>query len=551
MKLKGLIMMKRLLNAILVLALGGLMIPAQAMNDPFDDFFRNVDVNGMARGIGDGINDGAREIDRALQRRAEEQRVRRENLEAQANRGATQEERDWAREQLRSQARVNEQWENVGAQVTGQLANAYINIVQAPVEMIRERQRAANRLQEVAVEADINARANAQANQAMLQQKLDWVKEPRNLATVAGGVGLIVLAGYGAYQGVLLLADRIRQMYGTPTLATETSLLSVGERFEQFIFGKKIESSKVSDAIFNQELEKQFNEISTALKKAADSDDYLPNILLWGPAGTGKTLIAKRLARSSGMHYSVFPASSLSKYSTEEALLRLQELFEDAQKKGIKLVIFMDEAENTVLDRNKITDQKTAKIMTAILSYIGTERTDVCLIAATNRPEDLDDAFLSRCDYRIYVGAPDVNQRARIIKKYVTDYILTNPAPTRVPTIAGRIWSIISKPKPQPRIGVASDAVNDAMIQEIARRTEGFVGRDLSKMVFEMRRRAQVSPNKTLTKAMVEEVVARKLKEHEQQEGGFQRQAKMTKPAAKVAPVQATQSAKSGKARRS
>jgi hypothetical protein len=66
--------------------------------------------------------------------------------------------------------------------------------------------------------------------------------------------------------------------------------------------------------------------------------------------------------------------------------------------------------------------------------------------------------------------------------------------------------------------------VNDATIQEIARLTDGFVGRDLSKMIAEMRRCAQVAPNRTLTKAMVNEVVARKCKERVQQAGGFKRE---------------------------
>jgi len=505
-------MMKRFFNYALVFVLVGYMVPTMPMNNgvrnPLDAFMDNfANQNYQER-----MQREAQAMDRRFQQERVDARLRREQLRAAAMAGDQA-----ARAELDSELRTNEALEKGAIEIGTGVAKFQLHAANAVIDMAVNRQQAEQRLQEEVGKAAVKAKEDNKANIEMAKEMRKWLTEPKTIAAVASVVGLTVLAGVQKFFKATFLKD------GTIEAVNAVKVRSFAQDKKQLVFGKKIESKKISDVILSSELEKQIAEISDALKKAVVSDDFLPNILLWGPPGTGKTMIATRLARSAGIDYHIFPASSLSKYSETEALLRLQELFEDAKQKGLKLIIFIDEAENAFLDRNKITDTKIAKIVTQLLAYTGTESTDVCVIAATNRPEDLDEAFLTRCDYQLYVGTPDQTQRARIIKKYMTDYLLSIPPATRVPTLASRIWSIISKPKPKQRIAVAPEAVNDVSIQEIARLTDGFVGRDLSKMVFEMRRRALASPNKTLTKAMVDEVVARKLKERAQQDGGFKR----------------------------
>lgn len=510
-------MMKRFFNYTLALVLVGYMVPTmpRGPRDPFGGLraqMGNLENQGHVRRMAEQLR---RELENAQAAEAQRQ----QNLRAAARQGD-----QVAMDDIASSRRKEELLQAKGVDVLGQVAGLYVNAANAGIRMAENEQQAEQRLQEEVGKAAVNAKANKEASIVNLKQKLDWVKEPKNLATVAGGVGLTVLAGYGAYQSLLFLSEYVRHLYRNPILAQETSLLSLSEKMGQFFMGKKIEPKKLSDVIMTPEVEQQMTVIDSALKKAVVTDDFLFNMLIWGPPGTGKTMMAQRLARSSGLDFIYFSGSSLDQFSLEEALIKLHELFEYPKKTGKKMVIIIDEAERLLGKRSPSMPEKTAKILTDILTYLGTETSDYMAVALTNRPEDLDEAFLSRCDYRLYVGAPDQTQRARIIKKYMTDYLLSTPPATRVPTLASRLWSVFSKPKPKQRIAVAPDAVNDAAIQEIARLTDGFVGRDLSKMVFEMRRRAQVSPNKTLTKAMVDEVVARKCKEHAQQDGGFKRQ---------------------------
>lgn len=529
-------MMKRIFFKYLcALVLMGSAAQTMPMAPGVQGLFGGATMQDLARGMGDLLNDAGDGVERMARERRERNQREREQLERTLNNPqATQEARARAQAALEKIDRSDEGWENFALEANRKGFEIAGEMFRAPIEMLKEDQRAAGKLREAAV----NAEANKEASMANHRETLNWIREPKNLATVAGGVGLTVLAGYGAYQATALLAEMVRHMYRNPTLAQETSLLSLSERIGQFVLGKKVESKKLSDVIMTPEIEEQMTVIDSALKKAVATDDLLFNMLIWGPPGTGKTMVAQRLARSSGLDFIYFSGSSLDQFSLEEALIKLHELFEHPKKSGNKVVIIIDEAERLLANREKGLPEKTAKILTDVLTYLGTETSDYMVIALTNRPEDLDSAFLSRCDYRLFIGAPDQTQRERIIKKYITDYLLTNPPANRVPSLATKVWQMVSKPTPKPRIGVAPDAVNDAAIQEIARRTDGFVGRDLSKMVFEMRRRAQVSPNKTLTKEMVDDVVTRKCSEHAQQHGGFKRpDAVKAAPAAPVVPA--------------
>ncbi len=536
MNLKGTIMKKcffKYASVILMLALTGQLLPMAA---PGQGIFGGVTMQEIAHLMGQMMDGAANAVQQVVRERQEDQRIERARLEqALNNPHATQDARGRARAALERLDQEQQQWNNFALQANQRGFEALHQVVNMGMQMAQEEQRAAGRLREAAVIAEANKEAAIQN----FRETREWIKDPKNLAAVALGVGLTVLSGYGAYQATKILAEIVQHAYRNPTLAQETSLLSMKEKIGQFVFGAKVQPNKISDVIMTPEIEHQMTVIDGALKKAVSTDDLLFNMLIWGPPGTGKTMMAQRLARSSGLDFIYFSGSSLDQFSLEEALIKLHELFEYPKKTGKKVVIIIDEAERLLGKRSPGMPEKTAKILTDILTYLGSETSDYMAIALSNRPEDLDEAFLSRCDYRLYVGAPDQNQRARIIKKYATDYLFNTPPVTRVPTLAARLWNKISKPKLQPRIAIAPDALDDAMIEAIARQTDGFVGRDLSKMVFEMRRCAQVSADKTLTKEMVNTVVARKIKEHAQQDGGFKREETRVQstPAASVAPV--------------
>ncbi len=142
-------------------------------------------------------------------------------------------------------------------------------------------------------------------------------------------------------------------------------------------------------------------------------------LLLYGPPGTGKTLIAK--AASSTLKANFFEARTsalLSKfYGESEKIISM--LFEKARKNSPS-IIFMDEFDAIMVTRDADVHEATRRVISQFLVEIegfSTEKDEkVILIAATNRPWDLDDAMISRFHRKIYVPLPDAEARKHIFE---------------------------------------------------------------------------------------------------------------------------------------
>jgi len=142
-------------------------------------------------------------------------------------------------------------------------------------------------------------------------------------------------------------------------------------------------------------------------------------LLLYGPPGTGKTLIAK--AASNTLKANFFEARTsmlLSKfYGESEKIIGM--LFEKARKNSPS-IIFMDEFDAIMLTRDSGVHEATRRVISQLLVEIEGFSTDkdekVILIAATNRPWDLDDAMISRFHRKVYVPLPDAEARKQIFE---------------------------------------------------------------------------------------------------------------------------------------
>lgn len=147
-------------------------------------------------------------------------------------------------------------------------------------------------------------------------------------------------------------------------------------------------------------------------------------ILLYGLPGTGKTMVAKAIARETGAKmFTVKPSDLLSKWfgNSEKNVRRL---FKAARSEE-NAVIFFDEIEGFAGSRggdNDSMNRVVGELLTQMQGVTdGDEKGKILLIAATNRPWDIDSAFLrpGRFDERIYVPLPDSAARETIIKNAI------------------------------------------------------------------------------------------------------------------------------------
>ena len=146
-------------------------------------------------------------------------------------------------------------------------------------------------------------------------------------------------------------------------------------------------------------------------------------LLLFGPPGTGKTMIAKAVATECKCTFFSISASSLtSKYLGESEKL-VRALFQLAYEMQPS-VVFIDEVESILSKRKEGENDAMKRLKTEFLIQFdgvgSSEENRVLIIGATNRPFDLDPAVIRRLPKRVYVGPFDDEEKKGFIKKIIT-----------------------------------------------------------------------------------------------------------------------------------
>jgi transitional endoplasmic reticulum ATPase len=142
-------------------------------------------------------------------------------------------------------------------------------------------------------------------------------------------------------------------------------------------------------------------------------------VLLTGPPGTGKTLLAKAVANETdSSFFSIAGPEIMSKFYGESEK-HLREVFEQAEKNAPS-IIFIDEIDSIAPKRGDGTDQTERRIVAQILTLMDglKSRGQVVVMAATNRPDDIDSALRrpGRFDRELQINPPDERGRKEILK---------------------------------------------------------------------------------------------------------------------------------------
>jgi len=205
-------------------------------------------------------------------------------------------------------------------------------------------------------------------------------------------------------------------------------------------------------------------------------------VLMYGPPGAGKTLLAKAVSGETNSHFiSLSGPEIMGKYYGESEE-RLREIFKQAEENAPS-IIFIDEIDSIAPKREEVTGEVEKRVVSQLLTLMDgiKSRGKVVVIAATNRPDSIDPALRrpGRFDREIEIGIPDEEGRKEIL------VIHTRGMPL-------------------------NDKVN---LDQIAKITHGFVGADLENLAKEaaMRSLRRILPELDLEQEKISSEILQKI----------------------------------------
>jgi transitional endoplasmic reticulum ATPase len=141
-------------------------------------------------------------------------------------------------------------------------------------------------------------------------------------------------------------------------------------------------------------------------------------VLLYGPPGTGKTRLARAVANESSAQFFLINGPEIMGSGYGESEKKLRDVF-DAASKAAPSIIFIDEIDSIAPKRGSVSGEAEKRLVAQLLTLMDglNPRANLVVIAATNRPEAIDEALRrpGRFDREIVVGVPDVRGRREIL----------------------------------------------------------------------------------------------------------------------------------------
>lgn len=226
--------------------------------------------------------------------------------------------------------------------------------------------------------------------------------------------------------------------------------------------------------IFNDTITSSIDEIVHSTRNIRENGGFFQNVLLYGPGGTGKTMVAKMIAKQSGMNYISLSGGALPEcIKRGEHITELRKLFSSIKE---PTVVFIDEIESLAKSRDQMQRSEELELINELLNLTGTDSNLILLVAATNRPQTVDRDMLTRFNRKLFIAPPGLPERIRILDEHLPYFF------TRVER---------------------STVLNPLVVNQMAEYTEGLTGRALFKMANSLYAKKMMAKDQVLRPEMI------------------------------------------------
>ncbi|KAK3105048.1 hypothetical protein FSP39_016060 [Pinctada imbricata] len=330
------------------------------------------------------------------------------------------------------------------------------------------------------------------------------ITDKDKMAATALGLTLVAAGVYAAKYGTGVTARYIEARLGKPSLVRETSRLTFSQALRHPVKTVTRIINKPEDAlkgiVLEPSLEERLRDIAIATRHTKKNSGFYRNILMYGPPGTGKTMFAKSLAKHSGMDYAIMTGGDVAPMG-RDGVTAMHKVFDWANTSRRGVLLFVDEADAFLRKRAKETISEDLRAtLNAFLYRTGEQSNKFMLVLASNQPEQFDWAINDRLDEMVEFDSPSLQERERLVRQYFDMYVL-KPATEKKGLFGGS------------RLKVA-DFDYSAKCSQIAARTEGLSGREISKLGVAWQAVAYASDDGVLTEVMIDEKVGDAIKQH-------------------------------------
>lgn len=324
----------------------------------------------------------------------------------------------------------------------------------------------------------------------------DFITDTNKLTNTVATLTVLAFGIYTARTSTTVAGRYIESRLGKPTLVRETTKTNILSTIRHPItafkrsFGSSHADAAMNEVILEGNLDKRLRRIAVSTGNTKNNRAPYRHLLLHGPPGTGKTMFAKGLAKESGLHYAIMTGGDVAPLG-KDAVTEIHRLFDWANTTRKGVLIFVDEADAFL--RKRSTERISEDMRNALNAFLyrtGEASQKFMLVYASNQPEQFDWAINDRIDEMVEFKLPSFDERLRMITQYMDKYLM-HPPPGSKPIIV--------------------NDVDEEIMRHFATATEGFSGREISKLAIAWQAAAYGTANATIDPPLLKLVLEESL----------------------------------------